>query len=787
MTFNYYGLKNLEVQYWTGSAWADVPGGAVTSNNLVWRQVVFAPLATSRVRLYVTNAMANYSRVMELEAWGIPTGGNIPPNVSITSPTEGAKLPTPGNITINATASDDDGTVASVAFYASGSLIGTATTSPYSVTWSNVAAGAYTLTAIATDNQGATTTSAGVDVTVAPNSPPTVSITSPAGGASFIAPATVSVTANAADSDGTVASVAFFANGTAIGTDTAAPYTATFANVAAGTYTLTAVATDNQGATTTSSPVQITVTSIPGRTNVALAANGATASGSSTYSANYPVSGAINGDRKGVNWGAGGGWCDGTANAWPDWLEVDFAGFKTITEVDVFSMQDAYTAPVDPTPTMTFNYYGLRNFEVQYWNGAAWVDVPGGAITSNNLVWRQITFAALTTSKIRVYITSALNTYSRVIEVEAWGSAATGNQPPSVSITNPANGTTVAAPANLTVTASATDADGTVQQVAFYQNGQLIGSSATSSYSVPWNGVAAGSYTLTAVATDNLGATTTSAPVNVTAVNDVPPTIAIVSPANAATFTAPATITVLATASDSDGTVASVAFYANGQLIGSDTASPYSVAWANVAAGTYTLTAVATDNLGETTTSAAITITVSSIPGRMNMALSTNGGVASASSTYSANYPAAGAINGDRKGLNWGAGGGWCDGTANAWPDWLEVDFNGQKTIDEIDVFSMQDNYRSPVDPTPTMTFTYYGLKAFEVQYWNGSAWADVPGGSITNNNLVWRQVTFAAVTTTKVRVLVSSALASYSRVMELEAWGVAAQTPTAVPGSDRR
>jgi len=787
MTFNYYGLRNFEVQYWTGSVWQDVPNGAIANNNLVWRQVVFAPLTTSKVRVYVTNAMANYSRIMEVEAWGITGAGNIPPSVSITSPTDGATLATPGNITITATASDTDGTVASVAFYANGSLISTATTSPYSATWSNAPAGSYTLTAIATDDQGATTTSTAVHVTVAANSPPSVTITSPADGSSFNAPATLTVAATASDSDGTVAAVAFFANGAPIGTDTTSPFSVTWANVAAGTYTLTAVATDNQGAQTTSAPVHVSIVAVPGRTNVALATNGGVASASSTYNANYPAAGAINGDRKGLNWGAGGAWCDGTSNSWPDWLEVDFAGYKSISEVDVFSMQDAYTNPVDPTPTMTFSYYGLKNFEVQYWNGTAWTDVPGGAITNNNLVWRQVTFSAVTTQKIRLYITSALSGYSRVMELEAWGVPAAGNVPPNVAITSPTEGASFMAPANITINATASDIDGTVASVAFYENGTLIGTATTSPYSVPWSGVQAGSYTLTAIATDNLGATTTSTAVHVSVVNNVPPTVAIVSPAEGASFTAPANITVLANASDSDGTVASVSFYANGQPIGSDTASPYSVAWANVPAGTYTLTAVATDNQGATTTSAAVHITVNAVPGRMNMALATNGGVASASSTYNVNYPASGAINGDRKGLNWGAGGAWCDGTSNAWPDWLEVDFNGSMNIDEVDVFSMQDNYRSPVDPTPTMTFSYYGLKAFEVQYWNGTTWVDVPGGSITNNTLVWRQISFSPVTTTKIRVLISSALNLYSRVMELEAWGVAASTPAPAATDTKR
>src|SRR6202008_1321668 len=101
----------------------------------------------------------------------------------------------------------------------------------------------------------------------------------------------------------------------------------------------------------------------------------------------------------------------------------------------------------------------------------------------------------------------------------------------------------------------------------------------------------------------------------------------------------------------------------------------------------------------------------------------------------------------------------------NSYPDWLEVDFAGTKTIDEIDVFTLQDNYTSPVDPTPTMTFSNYGITDFDVQYWDGSQWVTVPGGSITGNNKVWTKVGFTAVTTTKIRVLVNNALAGYSRI----------------------
>ena len=150
----------------------------------------------------------------------------------------------------------------------------------------------------------------------------------------------------------------------------------------------------------------------------------------------------------------------------------------------------------------------------------------------------------------------------------------------------------------------------------------------------------------------------------------------------------------------------SVAFFANGTPLGTGTTSPYSVPWADVAAGSYTLTAVATDNIGATDDFRGRHVTVPADPGRMNMALASNGGVATASSVLGPNYPASGAINGDRRGLNWGAGGGWNDGTQNAGPDWIEVAFNGSKSIDEVNVFSMQDSYTAPVEPTPAMTFT---------------------------------------------------------------------------------
>ena len=186
---------------------------------------------------------------------------NVPPTASITAPANGATFTAPASVSITATAGDTDGTVSLVEFFQGTTKLGEDTTAPYSFTWSNVAAGAYTLTARATDNSGGITTSAVVGITVNPpvNTPPTVNITAPADSASFTAPATVSITASASDSGGTITLVEFFQGTTKLGQDTTAPYSFSWTNVAVGSYTVTARATDNGGAATTSTAVNITV------------------------------------------------------------------------------------------------------------------------------------------------------------------------------------------------------------------------------------------------------------------------------------------------------------------------------------------------------------------------------------------------------------------------------------------------------------------------------------------------------------------------------------------------
>ena len=71
---------------------------------------------------------------------------NAPPTVSIVAPANGAVIPVPANLTITATANDSDGSVVKVEFFQGAAKLGERTASPYSIVWSNVTAGSYSLT-----------------------------------------------------------------------------------------------------------------------------------------------------------------------------------------------------------------------------------------------------------------------------------------------------------------------------------------------------------------------------------------------------------------------------------------------------------------------------------------------------------------------------------------------------------------------------------------------------------------------------------------------------------------
>jgi len=350
-----------------------------------------------------------------------PCGGtsNNSPTVSITSPTGGASFTAPATVTLNATATDSDGTVARVEFFSGSTKVGEDTSSPYSYTWNNVQAGSYTVTAVATDNAGATATSAAVVFTVstAGNTAPVASISSPASGSTFTAPASIAISANASDADGSIAKVAFYNGSALLGEDTSAPYSYTWTGVAAGTYTLKVIATDNGGATGSSATVTVTVTgSTGGDCTAPVYANG------STYATGAEVQ--HNGKKYKCEVG---GWC---------------------------SLGGAYEPGVGWAWDNAWELLG---------------DCAGG-----------------------------------------------GNAKPVVAITAPAAGTNVAVGQAVSITASATDADGSVTNVQFFVDGVAIGSDAVAPYAATWTSTQ-GYHTLSARATDNSGATADAASVIISA------------------------------------------------------------------------------------------------------------------------------------------------------------------------------------------------------------------------------------------------------------------------------
>ena len=183
---------------------------------------------------------------------------NLPPSVTITpNPLPGTVLTTPVNLAIGASASDSDGVVTKVEFYSQvTNKIGESLSAPFAITWTNAVAGTQSLTAIAYDNFGATTVSAPVSIIL--NAPPTVSFTSPPNGATFIAPANVTLVVSATDSDG-ITQVQFLSGANVLGVRTTPPYSLTVSNLPAGSYSFSASATDSRGATAFASPVNVNV------------------------------------------------------------------------------------------------------------------------------------------------------------------------------------------------------------------------------------------------------------------------------------------------------------------------------------------------------------------------------------------------------------------------------------------------------------------------------------------------------------------------------------------------
>lgn len=390
---------------------------------------------------------------------------------------------------------------------------------------------------------------------IAPNNtPPTVAITGPTAGASFTAPATITLTASASDSDGTIAKVEFFSGNTLIGTATTSPYSVTWSNVLAGTYSLTAVATDSGNASTTSTAVSIDV--------IGDAAAGALPTGwtSTDVGATGTAGSATHVDGTFTVAGAG-------ADVWgtADQLHYAYrplAGDGTIV-ARVTSIQQGIHAWVKAGVM-------IRNSTSE--SAAQGFMLVAASAAKGVPFQRRMSDGASSVSS-----PGSQSTAPRWVKLVRAGNVITGYESP--------DGVT------WTTVGSDTFTMGTTVLIGLGVSSHVTGVNATATF-------------------DNVTITeATPAPPPPPTTNQ-PPTVSLTSPSAGASFTAPATISLGASASDADGTIAKVDFYAGTTLLGTDTAAPYELTWSNAAAGSYTLTAVATDNGGASTTSSAISVAI---------------------------------------------------------------------------------------------------------------------------------------------------------------------------------
>jgi hypothetical protein len=546
-----FGTESFSGKFSTTSGIYNVNGGeqgtTVTNRVLIGQFTtdgVFSFELNVQIRLKGTTTLERYvasnpsgNEILFTKLNYTSTGSEVvPPSITITSPADGSSFTAGQSVSITANATDADGTVSLVEFYVDGLKTGEDASAPYQYNWTSVA-GAGQITARATDNQGNQTTSSPVTISVSgSNVPPVVSITSPVNGASIVAGTLVNITANASDADGSVTKIEFFINGTKIGEDASSPYQIEWTSVS-GNASLTARATDNQGNQTTSSAITVTISGQTGNSPV--------------VSITSPSNGTVYKTGTVVN------------------IEVsatDNGG--SIVSVD-FYINDQKVGSDASAP---FQY--------------SWTSTEG-----------IMTLAAHATDN------EGNQSVSEIIMITV-----ANNLPPSVSLLSPANNSSFSPGSVITLSAQASDPDGTIALVEFFRNGTKIGEDLTAPFQMEWTSVSGVSY-LSARATDNLGSKANSTNVKITVVNGVPPVVSITAPENGSSYPEGSVINITANASDNDGSVTLVEFFNNGVKLGQDDTAPYTYAWASIS-GSASLTAKATDNAGNQTTSSAISISL---------------------------------------------------------------------------------------------------------------------------------------------------------------------------------
>jgi hypothetical protein len=168
----------------------------------------------------------------------------------------------------------------------------------------------------------------------------------------------------------------------------------------------------------------------------------------------------------------------------------------------------------------------------------------------------------------------------------------------------------------ITIAAAASDDDGSISKIEFYNGGIKLGSVSSEPYSITWANPGVGTYSLTAVATDNFGMQSTSSAISISVTEvevpgeNQPPSVVISSPQKGKIFESSYDIEIEIVATDSDGSISKVELYNGSEKLAEFTTAPYLFTWKSVSDGIYKIKAIATDNLNATGISSEVQLMV---------------------------------------------------------------------------------------------------------------------------------------------------------------------------------
>jgi GH35 family endo-1,4-beta-xylanase len=191
---------------------------------------------------------------------------------------------------------------------------------------------------------------------------------------------------------------------------------------------------------------------------------------------------------------------------------MDNSGVPTyVTELDISGSDSEQNTRYQNLLPVYWNHASVAGITLWgYIEGTTWIANTGLVSSGNNNPTESPAMQS-----IKTFVTGRTNVgYPYATQESASGCV--NNNPPTVSITSPANNATFAVGANITITATAFDNDGTVSKVEYFNGTTKLGESTSSpTYSYTWNAVAEGNYTITAKATDNSGNVTTSSAISI--------------------------------------------------------------------------------------------------------------------------------------------------------------------------------------------------------------------------------------------------------------------------------